>query len=88
VRAWPVYGFVCILALRIDGVESEPPPLAYLVIMSGTGFKPGDDVFTPQARGTVIDVRVTPSGKWVFGIEDKTGAVTYFTESALKHAES
>ncbi|WP_194410403.1 hypothetical protein [Microbacterium cremeum] len=54
--------------------------------MSGTGFKPGDDVFTPHARGTVIDVRATPSGKWVFGVEDSDGAVGYFTERALKPA--
>lgn len=56
--------------------------------MSATGFKPGDDVFTPKARGTVIDVRATPSGRWVFGIEDASGAVDYFTESALTHAQS
>ncbi|MFD4960402.1 hypothetical protein [Microbacterium sp. NPDC058389] len=56
--------------------------------MSSAGFKPGDDVFTPLARGTVIDVRATPAGKWVFGIEDTNGAVSYFTERALKHAQS
>lgn len=56
--------------------------------MSATGFKPGDDVFTQKARGTIIDVRATPSGKWVFGIEDTTGAVDFFTETALTHAQS
>ncbi len=56
--------------------------------MSSAGFKPGDDVFTPDSRGTVIDVRATPAGKWVFGIEDTDGAVSYFTERALKHAQS
>ncbi|WP_344736886.1 hypothetical protein [Microbacterium awajiense] len=56
--------------------------------MSGTGFKPGDDVFTPDARGTVIDVRTTPSGKWVFGVEDTNGGVTYYTERALRHAQN
>jgi len=56
--------------------------------MSATGFRPGDDVYTPHARGTVIDVRATPSGKWVFGVEDSNGAVSYFTERSLKPATS
>lgn len=55
--------------------------------MDRTGFKPGDDVFTTDGRGTVIDVRATPSGKWIFGIEDTDGGVSYFTERALKHAQ-
>ncbi|WP_197280977.1 hypothetical protein [Microbacterium sp. No. 7] len=49
-----------------------------------TTFKPGDDVFTPHARGTVIDVRATPSGLWVFGVENPEGEVTYFTSRALR----
>lgn len=56
--------------------------------MSGTGFKPGDDALTPDTGGTVIDVRATASGKWVFGVEDTRGGVTYFTERALRHAQS
>ncbi len=56
--------------------------------MSSAGFKPGDDVFTPHARGTVIDVRATAAGKWVFGIEDTNGAVSYFTERALEHVQN
>lgn len=54
--------------------------------MSDMAFKPGDVVVTPRARGTVIDVRATPSGKWVFGVEDADGEVGYFTTTALRHA--
>jgi DNA polymerase II small subunit/DNA polymerase delta subunit B len=56
--------------------------------MRATGLKPGDDVITPQARGIVVDVRATPSGKWVYGVEDASGAVNYFTEKALTRASS
>ncbi|WP_194398784.1 MULTISPECIES: hypothetical protein [Microbacterium] len=55
--------------------------------MSDRVFKPGDDVFTTNARGTVIDVRATPSGKWIFGVEDATGEVSYFTKGALRLAD-
>lgn len=51
-------------------------------------FKPGDDVSTPHARGTVVDVRATPSGTWVFGVEDADGAVGYFTAKALRLAQN
>ena len=54
--------------------------------MTETFFKPGDDVFTPHTRGAVIDVRATPSGKWVFGVEDDEGVVGYFTSRALRPA--
>ncbi|MER7796967.1 hypothetical protein [Microbacterium sp. NPDC096154] len=54
--------------------------------MSTTAFAPGDDVVTTRARGTVIDVRATPSGAWVFGVEDEVGEVTYFTARALRRA--
>lgn len=54
--------------------------------MSETIFTPGADVFTPRGRGAVIDVRPTPAGKFVFGVEDATGEVTYFTEAALRLA--
>ena len=50
--------------------------------MTDTAFKPGDDVFTPHARGTVIDIRPTPSGKWVFGVEDDNGEVSYFHQQS------
>ncbi|WP_164743542.1 hypothetical protein [Microbacterium sulfonylureivorans] len=56
--------------------------------MTDIFFRPGDDVFTPQARGTVIDVSATPSGKWVFGVEDAEGAVAYFTSRALRLAQN
>jgi len=56
--------------------------------MTDTFFKPGDVVSTPHAHGTVIDVQATPSGKWVFGVEDDEGAVGYFTSKALRHAQN
>ncbi|MGO4782753.1 hypothetical protein [Cryobacterium sp. W22_MBD10_FK3] len=56
--------------------------------MTDTAFKLGDDVFTSRARGTIIDVRATPSGNWVFGVEDVTGEVSYFTGKALRLAQS
>ena len=54
--------------------------------MTETFFKPGDVVVTPRTRGTVIDVTATPSGKSVFGVEDETGEVSYFTSAALSLA--
>lgn len=56
--------------------------------MSETIFTPGADVLTPRGRGAVIDVRATPSGKFVFGVEDVDGEVSYFTEKALRLARS
>jgi hypothetical protein len=56
--------------------------------MSETIFTPGADVFTTRGRGAVIDVRATPSGKFVFGVEDASGEVSYFTEKALRLAQS
>ena len=55
--------------------------------MAETFFKPGDDVFTPNARGIVMDVRATPSGKWIFGVEYTNGEVGYFTGAALRLAQ-
>jgi len=55
--------------------------------MSDTSFRLGDDVLTPRARGSVIDVRATPSGKWIFGVEDGDGEVSYFTDRALRPAK-
>lgn len=54
--------------------------------MMKSTFKPGDDVVTPRSRGKIIDVRATPSGQFIFGIEEETGEVTYFTPKALQHA--
>lgn len=56
--------------------------------MSDTIFTPGADVFTARGRGTVVDVRATPSGKLVVGVEDADGEVNYFTEKALRLAQS
>ena len=70
-----------------EGGDSRPDARS-LWRMTNTAFKPGDDVFTPHTRGTVIDVRPTLSGKWVFGVEDDNGAVSYFTNRALRLAQS
>ncbi|WP_169309958.1 hypothetical protein [Aeromicrobium marinum] len=51
-------------------------------------FKPGERVITPRSQGIVIDVAPTPSGQFVFGVEDESGEVTYFTSKALRGAES
>ncbi|WP_435748717.1 hypothetical protein [Microbacterium sp. PMB16] len=56
--------------------------------MSESLFTPGAAVVTSRGRGNVIDVRATPSGKFVFGVEDADGEVTYFTEKALQLAQS
>jgi DNA polymerase II small subunit/DNA polymerase delta subunit B len=56
--------------------------------MSDTIFTPGADVLTTRGRGTVVDVRATASGKFVFGVEDAAGEVDYFTEKALRLAQS
>lgn len=50
-------------------------------------FTPGADVLSPLGRGVVIDVRATPSGKFVIGVEEATGEVKYFTEKVLRLAE-
>lgn len=52
--------------------------------MSESIFSAGTDVIVGRERGTVIDVRATPSGKWVFGVETAEGEVRYFTEKALR----
>jgi hypothetical protein len=56
--------------------------------MSETVFTPGAEVVTTRGRGAIVDVRATPSGKFVFGVEDVDGEVTYFTEKALRLARS
>jgi len=55
--------------------------------MGETILTPGADVFTPGGRGTVVDVRATPGGKLVIGVEDVDGEVRYFTEQALRLAQ-
>jgi hypothetical protein len=52
--------------------------------MSESIFTPGVEVLTPRGRGAVVDVRATHSGKFVFGVADASGEVTYFTEKALR----
>lgn len=42
----------------------------------------------PRGRGGMVDVRATPSGKFVFGVEDAGGEKHYFTEKALRLAGS
>lgn len=56
--------------------------------MTDTFFKPGDAVSTPHAKGLILDIRPTPSGKWVFGVEDDNGEVNYFTSKALRLAQN
>lgn len=56
--------------------------------MSERIFTPGAEVVTPRGRGEMVDVRATPSGKFVFGVEDAAGEVHYFTERALRLAGS
>lgn len=55
--------------------------------MSESIFPPGADVITPRGRGAVVDVRATPAGKFVFGVEDADGEVHYFTGKALRLAQ-
>ncbi|MFC9561308.1 hypothetical protein [Agromyces sp. NPDC056965] len=56
--------------------------------MSDTIFTPGAEVFTPRGRGEIVDVRATPAGKFVFGVENVDGEVHYFTEKAIRLAGS
>ncbi|WP_165362785.1 hypothetical protein [Promicromonospora panici] len=56
--------------------------------MSDTIFTPGAHVLTLRGRGTVVDLRATPSGKFVVGVEDDKGEVNYFTEKALRLEET
>lgn len=39
---------------------------------------------TPIGSGTIIDVRATASGAFVFGVEDADGVVTHVTEKAIR----
>ena len=56
--------------------------------MSETIFTPGAAVRTPRGRGSVVDVGATPSGKFIIGVENADGEVSYFTEQALRLAPS
>jgi len=55
--------------------------------VTDTACKLGDPVLTPRGHGTIIDVRATPSGKWIFGVELATGEVAYFTNEGLRALE-
>jgi len=56
--------------------------------MSETIFVPGANVFTPRGSGSVVDVRATPSCKFVIGVEDVSGGeVRYFGEGAPARTE-
>ena len=50
--------------------------------MSEAIFVPGANVFTPRGSGSVVDVRATPSCKFVSG-----GEVRYFGEGAPARTE-
>jgi hypothetical protein len=52
--------------------------------MSDAIFTPGTAVSTPRGGGVVVDVRATPAGRWVIGVEYPDGEVGYFTEKALR----
>ncbi|MFJ4171505.1 hypothetical protein ACIPY3_18540 [Paenarthrobacter sp. NPDC089714] len=53
--------------------------------MTESIFTPGAEVTTAtRGRGTVVDVRATPAGKFIIGVEDPSGEVTYFTEKAVR----
>lgn len=67
--------------------EADTGPAPHDRSMSETIFTPGTEVLTPRGRGAVIDVRATPSGKFVIGVEDADGEVGYFTERALRPAQ-
>ena len=50
-------------------------------------LKPGTEVLTPHGQGSVVDVRATPAGKFVVGVEDAEGEVRHFTEKAIRLAQ-
>ena len=59
--------------------------------MSETIFTPGVAVVTPRGSGTVIDVRPTPSGKFIVGVEDSVGgerATHRRTDDSLMNARA
>lgn len=55
--------------------------------MAKDKFTIGDDVFTPRFRGLIIDICATPSGQFIFGVEDTSGEVAYFTPKGIRHVE-
>lgn len=61
------------------------PRLGYRVAMTKEKFRVGEEVFTTRSRGVIIDVCATPSGQFIFGVEDADGEVTYFTPKGIRH---
>lgn len=53
--------------------------------MTKEKFKVGDEVFTTKFRGLIIDICATPSGQFIFGVEDANGEVAYFTPKGIRH---
>ena len=54
--------------------------------MTNSTFRLGDAVLTTRSPGTIIDVRATASGHWVYGVEAEDGEVGYFTSRGLRPA--
>lgn len=54
--------------------------------MAKETYRIGDRVQTLHASGVVIDIAATPSGQFIFGVEDADGEVRYFTPKALRLA--
>ena len=53
--------------------------------MTREKFRVGDEVVTTRSRGVIIDICATPSGQFIFGVEDANGEVTYFTPKGISH---
>lgn len=56
------------------------------VFMSATNIPLGSDVFTPAARGRVIESRIMAGGQVIVGVLDATGEVHYFDEKRVRLA--
>jgi hypothetical protein len=63
---------------RTAGPDSASLALSTVGGSASQGTRP-----YPNGRGNIIDVRATPSGKWIYGVEDATGEVSYYTSRAL-----
>ncbi|WP_286721150.1 MULTISPECIES: hypothetical protein [unclassified Microbacterium] len=56
--------------------------------MTRSSLTPGTVVATPRGEGEVIDVRATPSGKFVVGVEIETGEVVHVTEGTARPVDA
>ena len=63
--------------------HGEPSTPAEYPPRDGGGPQPGARTLRPMT-----DHAFKPAGKWVFGVEDADGAVGYFTDRALRLAQS